>query len=847
VSELAGGLRDAGIGEGDVVGLIAPNGAEWIEAFLAVLRVGAVAMPLAEQLGSEELGRILAHSGARHAIVSARHARRLESFVEELGLDLLLVKAEGPLERAEPPPDARWLDDLAGGDGAGLPPLEPGQVAALLYTSGTTGTPKGVPLSHRNLCTNVEALLQAELASPADRVLLPLPLFHTYPLTVGLLAPLAVGAAIVLPAGITGPAIMHALKDSRATIMIAVPRLYEAMLDGIRRRLRERGLIGRAFERLLELSVGVRRRTGWRLGALLLGPLRRQVGPDLRLLASGGARLEPDVAYRLEALGFEVLTGYGLTETAPILTFNPPGRARLETTGLPVAGVELRIDAAEGAEANQGEIVARGPNVFRGYFENPEATAESFTADGFFRTGDLGYVDDDGYLRIGGRSKELIVLSGGKNIFPDEVEKVYGASGLIKEMAVLEQDGRLVGLFVPEQDSLQDARPEELRQQVRREVERLSPQLPSYARLGDLAVTARALPRTQIGKLKRHELPAIFEQAKAGDLAEDQAVELSEADQGLIDTPPAGDVWAWLNERFEGRRLTPDSSPQLDLGLDSFDWMSLTMELEERFGVRLSEEALARVATLRDLLGEVLEAAPGDTAAGPREPEGLEPEQERWLEPQGPALRALARVLFELNRIVMRVLFRLRTDGGERLPGSGPFLIAPNHVSYLDPFAIAAALSWAELQQTYWAGWTGLLFRGPLTRLFSRASHVIPVDPRRGLTSTLALGRGVLARDLVLVWFPEGQRSRDGRLQRFLPGAGWLIDKTGAAVVPAHISGAFEALPPGAWLPRPKRLEVRFGAPVTPQQLGAGLEGEARHKGMAERLRDAVAGLGAGA
>ncbi|MDX1541698.1 MAG: AMP-binding protein, partial [Geminicoccaceae bacterium] len=503
-------------------------------------------------------------------------------------------------------------------------------------------------------------------------------------------------------------------------------------------------------------------------------------------------------------------------------------------------GVELRLGPAEGAEPGHGEILAKGPNVFSGYWQNPEATAEVFTEDGFFKTGDLGWVDDDGYLHIAGRSKELIVLSGGKNVFPDEVEAVYGESGLVKEMAVLEHDDRLVGLFVPTSDLLQDAEPGDLGKRIRGEVDRLSPKLPSHARIGDFAVTARSLPRTQIGKLKRHELPPLFEDAKRGAVEDDQEVELSEDDQELLDTPPAGEVWAWLNERFEGRRLTMDSSPQLDLGLDSFDWMSLTMELEERFGVGLEEEALARVQTLRDLLVEVIDAGGGERA----EPGGLSEEQARWLEPQGPLLTALGRVLFELNRLVMRTVFRLRAEGRDRLPDAGPYLIAPNHASYLDPFVLAAALSWSDLQKIYWAGWTGVLFRGPLTRLFSRITHVVPVDPKRGLTSTLALGRGVLERDLVLVWFPEGERARKGELQRFLPGAGWLIDKTGADVVPTWIGGTFQALPPGAWWPRPVRLSVRFGRPLAADELRRDANDSERHAAMAKRMRSAVEELG---
>jgi long-chain acyl-CoA synthetase len=700
-----------------------------------------------------------------------------------------------------------------------------------------------VPLSHANLAANINALLRERLAGPQDRALLPLPLHHAYPLTVGLLTGLAAGAAVVLPGGISGPEISHALADCRCTIMVGVPRLYEGILSAIETRVNGRGAVVRGgYQRLLALSIALRRRFGWRLGRRLFWPLHRRVGGQLRLLASGGARLDPEIAWKLEGLGWEVLTGYGLTETAPILTFNPPGRARLESAGLPVEGVELRLEAEADTEPGQsgGEIQARGPNVFRGYWHNPEATREAFTADGFFRTGDLGQLDAEGYLHIVGRSKELIVLAGGKNIFPEEVEAVYAESPSIHELAVLERSGRLVGLIVPELEALRAGSEDDLRQHLRAEIEERSHHLASWQRLGDFAVTKEALPRTQIGKLRRHELEPLFERAKAGAGAPAAPAELSARDRALLDSAELGEVWRWLQERFAPRSIGLDSSPQLDLGLDSFDWMSLTMELSERFGAQLSENAVARVTTLRDLLVEVERATEGGAGADIRD---LSPEQERWLQPQGWPLRVLAAALFALNRLIMRGLFRLRIEGREELPAQGPYLLAPNHASYLDPFAIAATLSWSELRRIYWAGWTGLLFRGPLTRLFSRATRVLPVDPEGGLTSTLPLGLAALERGSGLVWFPEGARSTDGRLHRFLPGVGLLLARTGVPAVPVFIDGSFEAWPPGRAWPRLRPILVRFGRPMVLEQDDSPSNGE-QHRRTADRLHDEVARLG---
>lgn len=847
---LAAGLVDAGTKPGEVVGLLAPNRLEWPAALLGIVRAGGIALPLSHQITDQELQRVIEHSGCRRIITTAAHLQSFDAIEGAGDLEVVLLDEAKDAPKGRPAQVRLWGDLLSDAP-ADLPALEPDQPALLLYTSGTTGTPKGVPLSHANLISNIEGLRAAGLAGPDDRVLLPLPLHHAYPLTVGLLAPLRSEAAVVLPAGAGGPQIARALKDCRCTIMIGVPRLYEALVQGIERRIESGRALSWGYHRLLASSIWVRRRFGVRIGRWLFSPLHRRLGPDLCLLASGGARLEPAVAWALEGLGWQVLTGYGLTETAPILTFNPPHRARLESAGLPIGGVELRFEKQQDgesdqtAESDQTEVLARGPSLFAGYWQNPEATTESFTEDGFFRTGDLGHLDDDGYLHLEGRSKELIVLAGGKNIFPEDVETVLAASPLVREVAVLEHEGRLVGLFVPEIAASRERGTDELIQDLRRELERLGQSLPADQRLADLAVTGEALPRTQIGKLRRHELPEMFERAKSGDRAEKPSPVATAADRSLLETPPAGEIWTWLEQRFQGRALTLDTSPQFDLGLDSFDWMSLTAELEDRFGVSLSDEALGRITSLRGLLEEALAQQAAGGAAEVREPTA---EQQRYLAPPGPAILAVAWLVYGLNRAVMRGIFRVRAHGRERLPEGGPLVIAPNHASHLDPFALAAVLSWSQLRRVRWAGGTGRLFRGPFTRLFSRVAQVVPVDPEHGLASTLAIGRAVLDQGGMLVWFPEGRRSTDGRLQPFLPGVGLLLERTGAAALPVFIGGSFAAWPPDRSWPRLHPIEIRFGEPLRLEDLDddAGKPGDAsnRHAAIAEHLEQAVARLG---
>ena len=481
-----------------------------------------------------------------------------------------------------------------------LPNIEADDVASVLYTSGTTGTPKSVPLTHRNFQSNVTAMVTENPLGAEDRILLPLPLHHAYPFTVGLLGAIASGATLVFPAGISGPQIANAIREAKATVLIGVPRLYTALVDGISNTVASHGAAAvTTFKYLLNFSIWLRRTTGKRIGRVLFRRLHARLGPDLRLLCSGGARLDPGLELKLEALGWQVLTGYGLTETAPILTINPPGKSRLDSAGLPVPGVELRCDGV-GAE-----ILVRGPNVFAGYRNNPEATRDAFTSDGWFRTGDLGFVDRDGYLHITGRAKEVIVLSDGKNVNPEDVETAYLEGAFIREFAVLEQDQALAALVVPDDDAVRKygaAREEDL---LREEIEAISRRLPSYKRVATYRVTRTRLPRNNLGKLRRHLLPNIYAAAVTGS---DRVSELTEDDRRLLAVEPAKSVWHWLQIRFHGKHLTLETSPQFDLHVDSLEWVALTLEIQEHFGIALDEATIGRVVTLRDLLNEVCAA-----------------------------------------------------------------------------------------------------------------------------------------------------------------------------------------------------------------------------------------------
>lgn len=826
VRAVAGGLRARGVAPGERVGLFAPPGPAWVACGLGALRAGAVVTPLDPQLLGEELTGVLADADLRLLFTDRRRAANLE---QVLARRRLLLDAP-----AEDPSSWRRLRRLGGA--RDLAEVGPDDPAALFYTSGTTGFPKGVPLTHRNLGSQLEVLAAARLIERSDRVLMPLPAHHVYPFVLGLLYPLSRGAALVFPRALTGPAIQAALGAGGVTAMVGVPRLYAALVAAIDARLEGAGLPGWPVRAAWRTSTALRRR-GLRWGTPLLRAVRERIAPALRVLASGGAALDEELAWRLEGLGWTVVSGYGLTETSPLLTLDLPDRDRFGTAGLPVAGVELRI-------SRRGEVQARGPNVFAGYRGRDEATRAAFTRDGWFRTGDLGQIEPSGALRLRGRASTMLVGQGGENVQPEAVEAAYEAHPAIREVGVLPHEGGLAALVVPAGEADEQTLRAALQERGRR--------LPSHQRVGAWELTRAPLPRTRLGKLRRHLLRARWEEARRGEgdgagggpLPEE---ELAPADRQLLEIPAARAAWELLAERYADRRLTPDTSPGLDLGLDSLDWLEVSATLAAQSGVELSEEALGRIETVRDLLEELASGGGAgeklDLERALHAPlEVLSPRHQRWLRPLPRSLELLARLTLLIGRPAFRLLLPVRVRGRERLP-AGQCVLAPNHQSLLDPFALSCALPRARLRRTAWGGWTGIAFKNPLLRWLSRLARVVPIDPGAGPATSLALGAAVLQRGDDLVWFPEGERSRDGRLLPFRPGLGHLLQAHPLPVVPVSIAGSGQALPRGSLRLRRRPITITFGAPLDPRELAERGKGESPPRRLVAALREEVARL----
>ncbi|WP_462322233.1 AMP-binding protein [Halochromatium sp.] len=887
---LAAGLRSEGLEAGSRVLLYAPNSPQWIIACLAIISAGAIPVPVDSQLGERDLAHIAANSGARWAFTTARLANKLQQAAETQPTLVLLDRDErnegndtDGTDRADERNQGADTSDDANADADARPagahsiarllqktPNEapdtasdagehpdPSAEAVLFYTSGTSGPPKGVPLTHDNLLSNLKAILSQDIVNPNDRLLLPLPLHHVYPFSLGMLAPLALGIRIILPYSLTGPQLVRALKEGEATTMLGIPRLYSALLDAIDRRVAGAGrLASNAFSGLLSALVVLRRRTGIGLGAALLAPLRRRVAPQLRLLTAGGAALDPEVAERLDALGWQIATGYGLTETSPILTFLAPPARRFDSAGRALPGVELRIGQAQSEIHTQGEIQAKGPNIFSGYLDLPEKTTEVFSDDGWLRTGDLGHLDAQGWLHISGRASARIVLAGGENIDPERIEARLEHCPSVREVGVLGHEGRLAAVIVPEAEATRDQDQDRLRQQISDEIAAASRDLATTQQIDSLRLDRSPLPRTRLGKLRRPRLAERFKALSEGaETAPEPGLapfdELAPEDRQLLEDPAADRVWRWLGERFSDRPITPDTDLSLDLGVDSLEWVDLTLDLQQQAGLALDEEAIGRIERVRDLLQEAVEAEQTRVSGANlverlQDPAAqLDETQRRRLSPPPTALRWLATLLHGMVGWLLRGPLRLRAQGVEQIPATGPCLLTPNHLSAVDPGAILAVLSGSRRRTTCWGGASGLLFRRPWMRLLSRIMRVLPVDPGANPLTSLALGAAALEQGCMLIWFPEGQRSPNGELQPFRSGVGSLALARKVPILPVHLSGTREALPPRSLRLRLHPVELRVGAPVDAETLAREGQGDDDAERIANALQERVRGLGA--
>lgn len=845
-SDFAAWLHAQGVGPDDRVAILGDNDARWIAAYLGVLRLGAIAVPLDTAYKAAQVRTVIENSGARLIFTTTRYVDTVRKAVESWpGFVVSLL--HDPTPPGEPPAVvARGSHDAA----------------VILYTSGTTADPKGVVLTHGNLEAERLAAFSVVDVTDRDAILGVLPLFHSLAQMANLLLPLAVGGRVVFLETVSSTSLLAALQTRGITILACVPQFFYLIHERVMAEVGKANPVRRTlFRVLLHTNDWLRMHTGLNPGRRWFAKVHRVLGPNMRVLVTGGSKFDPTVGRNLYGLGFNLLNAYGLTETSGGACIMRPGDKYTTSVGHPLKGVEIRIAPREsGEEAREhedGEILIRGPIIMREYFNRPDATAETLR-DGWLYTGDLGRLDADGRLYITGRKKEMIVLASGKNLYPEEIEAHYREAPVIKELCVLgfnrndDASGeRLHAVIVPDEQVLQARGVVNVQQLVRFQVEGRSVHLPPHKRILTYDIWMEPLPRTTTGKIRRHQIEKrLREEAVTTDAAE--ARPLSAEETTWLQTPAHAEAMATISVRIPQVAVRPDANLDLDLALDSMERVELLTLIEQQYGRRVMPETRATIFTVRQLVDAVLAATPAAGTATDSTGDQADHSTQMWEtllnQPPDPEHHAQlsrstfvrALVFYVLIRII-RPFFRIRASGQLHIPQTGPYILSPNHQSYLDAFLMLGEVPFRTLRQTFAVG-AAEYYQTPFMKWVARIINVIPVDSDSNLESAMRAGATGLRMGQVLILFPEGERSIDGELKTFKKGAPILSAHLNAPIVPVAMDGLHDLWPRSRSLQWRRllpggsaRVVIQFGAPLTVAR-GQYAEGTAALRAAVERM-----------
>ena len=701
-------------------------------------------------------------------------------------------------------------------------------------------------LTHANFLGEVEAVFNWIDLGPTDAVLGVLPLFHVLAQMANLLLPLVKGARVVYLETLNTTELLRALNDRNITAFAVVPQFYNLIHDRIFQEIEKRGTVTKKlFAAMMALNHTLRK-VGINAGPIFFRKVHNTLGPKMRYLATGGSRFDPAIAQDFYDLGIDVLQALGLTETTAAIYVNSPDDNVIGSCGKAMKGVEGKIVDPKPPEEDDGgpavgELAVRGAVVMKGYWNRPDATAAVFR-DGWFLTGDLGYFDSSGHLFLTGRKKEVIVLSNGKNVYPDEIEAHYLKSEFVKEIAVMGLEGkpgeggdRLHAVIVPNFDALRQRKIVNAKEVIRYDIEGLSTHIASTKRIGSYEIWQEDLPRTTTRKIKRFEV----EKKVRANQAAGHTRKADDDSELMAEKPLTADEVAWLDQpdvqrglkivRETARSAPPTMRPtlnlELDLGLDSMQRIELLSRLEEELGGNIEEAQLAEIYTVRDLLDAVLASA----ASGAGRP-GTKVTFAGWKailaeDPDDPDVLALAHpsrindtfwyVVTRLLQVIALDRLDLKYSGVEKLPKSGPFILSSNHQSYIDPLIMASVLPADVFLHLFAVGTSDIFGQGFMRRL-ARSIKTVVVDPDANLIPAMRAGAFGLRHGLSLVLYPEGERSIDGKPRVFKKGAAILSIHMQVPIVPVAIEGFFEVWPRSQPFQGFAPVKMIFGDPIYP-------------------------------
>ncbi len=814
---VAGRLAEAGVKPGDRVGICGKNRPEWAEAYFGTLLAGAVVVPIDRDSGAVELANVCAASEAKVLIAGAEVASKLNGELKVPRMDMVAIAS---LEGAPAAPE--------------VPAPQEDDLASLIFTSGTTGKPKGVMLTHGNFTFILQALAKVFTLKEKDGLLSALPLHHTFEFSCGFLLPLFKGAQLIYLEELDADMLARAFAGGRVTCMVGVPALWELLHRKVKNQVRDKGVLAeRAFDGLLLANKTLRDRFGVNLGKVVFAPVHQGFGGKVRFLVSGGASLPPELHNAFHSLGMDLMEGYGLTEASPVLTVTRPGkRPKPGSVGTPLPGVELKV--VDPDEAGVGEIVARGGNVMKGYLDDEAATAQAIDDEGWLHTGDLGRIDRKDRLFIQGRSKEVIVEASGKNVYPDELEELYGEHADIEELSVVGvgdgRGGERVAAVVVLKDGVERTAG---RARIEEHFRKVGGGVSGWKRVKVLRFWESELPRTATRKIKRKDVVRTLER-------------MLEAERAVAKRTPTEDVAAgqrdddaWLraavaavcdrkaDEVRGGDRLIED------LGFESLMLTELLSALETATSKAIDAQALQECKTVRDVAvlvdasKVVHKEASRSTGRSAQAWEEDDPTADDLPAP----IQALGQSLLGAGqRWLYNGALRSKVYGQGHVPLNRPVLVVSNHSSHLDMGLVKTAMGKAGDSLVSMAAADYFFQPGPRRMYFRNFTNLEPMQRSGSLKDSLMKAVDLVRSGKSVLIFPEGTRSRDGKMARFKRGVGYLALQAGVDVLPLYLKGAHQTLPVGSAIPRGRDLSAHVGPVIEVRRLRELTDGLSRHQ-----------------
>jgi long-chain acyl-CoA synthetase len=765
------------IRKGDRVAVLSENRPEWIYAFYSAWKKGGITVPLDFALSVESLTEILKDCSPKVIFCSDKEEETVKKAVKKARLAVKILV----FERMAMPTHIEFDDFTIPVSGS----ME--DLALIMYTSGTTGNPKGVMLTYNNLMASIESLVAMNMLRKNDILIGLLPFYHILPLQGLVVGTCVVGYTVVLVKSLAAEDILKALQKYRVTMFLGVPRLYELFHRGIMTKVNA-SPVGRVLFALAS------RIDSLSFSRALFKKVHDSFGGNVHAYLTGGAKMEPRIMDDLWHLGFKMVEGYGSTETAPLIAFNPFEKVKRGSVGIPMAGTSVKIV--------DDEIVVKGRNVMKGYYNNRRDTDRALR-DGWYYTGDTGHIDDEGYLTVTGRKDDIIVLANGENINPEEVElSIMKLSPLVQDIGVTELNGQLAAFVYPNFDMFRKENIINIFETIKvKVIENYNRTAANYRRILHVKIVKDEFPKTRLGKLKRYMLK---------ELLHDKHVRRD------YDDEPVFREYAILKKFLrEMKGFVPVKTDHLeiDLGLDSLDKVELQTFVERNFGLFLSDEEMASHATVLSM-AELIRDGKVRVSNEEFNWGKILLQENTFRLPEG---HLRLRGLRSFARLLLHWFFEIRVRGLESIPGN-PFILVANHQSYLDVLILLTILPVELLENTYFLMKDNPR-RSKILGFLSRGRNIIIVNIDRDLRGSLQKAARVLEKGKNLVIFPEGIRTRTGAMQPFKKLFSILSREFNAPVVPLAIKGAYALMPYGKVLPSRGCIEFIFSEEIYPGKM----------------------------